>query len=145
MENRIIEPSPVYTTRLVKSEDLNHHGTLFAGRTAEWFVEAGFIAVASILPPNNIVCLKIHGLYFTKPANPGEIVRFIAKIVNTGKSSIHTYIEVYKMNDTAPIVSGFITFVHVDENTKACPHGITIKPTNEEEQALFDQAQQLKK
>jgi hypothetical protein len=33
--------------RLVKSEDLNHHGTLFAGRTAEWFVESGFLPVFS--------------------------------------------------------------------------------------------------
>ena len=31
---------------LVKSEDLNHHRTLFAGRGAEWLVEAGFIAAA---------------------------------------------------------------------------------------------------
>ena len=31
------------TYHLVKSEDLNHHGTLYAGRSAEWFVEAGFI------------------------------------------------------------------------------------------------------
>ena len=35
------------TCRLIKSEDLNHHGTLFAGRCAEWFVESGFIAVAA--------------------------------------------------------------------------------------------------
>ena len=27
-------------SHLIKSEDLNHHGTLFAGRTAEWLVEA---------------------------------------------------------------------------------------------------------
>lgn len=26
-------------SHLIKSEDLNHHGTLFAGRTAEWLVE----------------------------------------------------------------------------------------------------------
>ena len=29
-------------SHLVKSEDLNHHGTLFAGRTAEWLVERRF-------------------------------------------------------------------------------------------------------
>lgn len=29
-----------YTTHLVKSEDLNHHGTLFAARMASRFVEA---------------------------------------------------------------------------------------------------------
>ena len=39
---------------LVKSEDLNHHRTLFAGRGAEWLVEAGFIAAASLLPPERV-------------------------------------------------------------------------------------------
>lgn len=34
-------------SHLVKSEDLNHHGTLFAGRTAEWLVEAGFVTAAA--------------------------------------------------------------------------------------------------
>ncbi|MFB3926434.1 MAG: acyl-CoA thioesterase, partial [Syntrophales bacterium] len=34
--------------RQVKGQDLNHHGTLFAGRGAEWFVEAGLIAAASM-------------------------------------------------------------------------------------------------
>lgn len=33
-------------SRLVKSEDLNHHGTLFAGRMSEWFVEACSISGA---------------------------------------------------------------------------------------------------
>ena len=48
------------THRLVKSEDLNHHGTLFAGRSAEWFVEAGFVAASSLLNPKYLICLKIH-------------------------------------------------------------------------------------
>ena len=52
--------------RLVKSEDLNHHGTLFAGKTAMWFVESGFIAAASLTHPENIVCLNIHGMLFEK-------------------------------------------------------------------------------
>ena len=43
------------TNRFVKSEDLNHHGTLFAGRSAEWFIEAGLMAVSGILPADNIV------------------------------------------------------------------------------------------
>jgi acyl-CoA hydrolase len=34
--------------RHVKGQDLNPHGTLFAGRGAEWFVEAGLIAAASL-------------------------------------------------------------------------------------------------
>ena len=52
------------TYRLVKSEDLNHHKTLFAGRGAEWFVEAGYIAATSMVNPENLVCAKIHGMRF---------------------------------------------------------------------------------
>ena len=48
------------TNRFVKSEDLNHHGTLFAGRSAEWFIEAGLMAVSGILPADNIVCVKLN-------------------------------------------------------------------------------------
>ena len=55
----------------MKSEDLNHHGTLFAGKTAMWFVESGFIAVASLTHPENIVCLNIHGMLFKKPIGNG--------------------------------------------------------------------------
>ena len=100
-----------YTTHhLVKGEDLNHHGTLYAGRGAEWFVEAGFIAAASLTRPENIVCLKIHGMEFSRPVHLGEIICYESKIVHTGKSRIVAYI-VMKGKDQI-IVKGFITFVN---------------------------------
>ena len=58
MNIKVIKPVSNESMRLVKSNDLNHHGTLFAGRTAEWFVESGFIAAAGVLDPKNLVCLK---------------------------------------------------------------------------------------
>ena len=45
-----MEPKTFITHHLVRSEDLNHHGTLFAGRSSEWFIEAGFIAKPVIFP-----------------------------------------------------------------------------------------------
>ena len=33
---------------LVRSEDLNHHGTLFAGQMAKWLVEAGVITASRL-------------------------------------------------------------------------------------------------
>lgn len=145
MENRIVEPSLTYTTRLVKSEDLNHHGTLFAGRTAEWFVESGFIAAAMLINPRYIVCLKVHGMYFTKPARPGDILVFASKIVFTGNTSLIAYIEVKDPIKGTANVSGFITFIHVDDNTKPCSHHITISPKTEEDIQLFEQAGGLRK
>ena len=62
-----------YATHLVKSEDLNHHGTLFAARTASWFVESAFIAAAcehgdpsEIVCRKSTVCLSAHR-YATAP------------------------------------------------------------------------------
>jgi acyl-CoA hydrolase len=144
MEMKVIEPKTVYTTRLVKSEDLNHHGTLFAGRTAEWFVESGFLAAAKLVSPKGIVCLKIHGMYFTSPVRPGQILQFVSKIVYTGRSSLVAYIKVLKEEQPDPIVNGFITFIYVNEDTKPAAHYIEINPVSEEDKALCEEAKNLK-
>ena len=131
-----------YTSmHLVKGEDLNHPGTLFAGRTAEWFVESGFISAASATKPENIVCLKIHGMTFTRPIRKGELVSFTSRIVLTGDTKLVSYIEVKASGKLA--VRGFITFVHVDLEGKSLPHGLNFVPQTEEEIALNKEAQAL--
>jgi acyl-CoA hydrolase len=144
MEIKSICPTCTVTMRLVKSEDLNHHGTLFAGRTAEWFVESGFIAVASLLNPQNVVCLKIHGMYFTKPAKSGDVLRFSSKVVYAGRSSITSYIHVENNGADKSLVDGFVTFINVDESTKPSPHFIEINPETEEDRILFETAKNLR-
>lgn len=129
------------TYHLVKSEDLNHHGTLYAGRTAEWFVEAGFIAAASLSDPAQTVCLQIHGMTFTHPVRRGQIACFQSQVVYTGRSKLVTYIRMKA--DEQLIVEGFITFIHVDENGKPSQHGITIQAKTSEERALEERARAL--
>jgi acyl-CoA hydrolase len=144
MEAKTICPSCTVTMRLVKSEDLNHHGTLFAGRTAEWFVESGFIAAASLLNPQNIVCLKIHGMYFTKPAKSGDVLKFSSRVVYTGTTSLTSYVHVEKNGEEKPLVDGFVTFIHVDKNTRPSPHNLRINPVNEEDKILYEAAKNLR-
>jgi acyl-CoA hydrolase len=145
MEKILRNPDYVDTVRFVKSEDLNHHGTLFAGRTAEWFVESGFIAAASLVNPKGVVCLKIHGMLFTKPVKPGGILNFRSKIVYTGKSSLVAYIKVINKQNGDLLVDGFITFIYVDETTKSVAHGIEIVPETDEDKTLYQMAMELKK
>jgi acyl-CoA hydrolase len=133
---------PYVIHHLIKSEDLNHHGTLFAGRSAEWFVESGFVAAASLTRPENIVCLKIHGMAFTRPVRLGEIVRFTSRIVLTGRSRMVAYIQMCGHAEDL-IVEGFITFVHVDADGKPLPHEITVTPDGEEEVGLQARAKGL--
>lgn len=126
---------------LVKGEDLNHHNTLFAGRGAEWLVEAGFIAAANLLSPEFILCLKIHGMTFVRPVKPGEVVRFDSRIVLTGRSRLVAYINATVKGE--PTVDGFITFVYVDKFGKSRPHGIVIDAVTPEEIAIQERARQL--
>ena len=126
---------------LVKGEDLNHHHTLFAGRGAEWLVEAGFIAAADLLPPQYVLCLKIHGMTFQRPVKPGEVVRFDSKIVLTGRSRLIAYVRATTKEELT--VDGFLTFVYVDDQGKSRPHGITIEAVTSEEIELQELASQL--
>ncbi len=133
-------------SRLVKSEDLNHHGTLYAGRMADWFVEATFIeANMHYGNPEELVCLKIHGLKFSKPAGKGDIVRIDTSLAFTGKTSITVYGRASNAlhgNDT--IVEGFVTFVSVDENGNKKPHNITFIPKTEDEKKIHEAAVALR-
>lgn len=112
------------TCHLVKGQDLNHHGTLYAGRQAEWFVEAGFIAAASLTNPDHIVCFKIHGMTFKKPVKRGEIITYSSMIVLATRTKLVAYVRITNGHDQSVIVEGFITFVHVDSQGLPLPHGI---------------------
>lgn len=129
--------------RLVKSEDLNHHGTLFAGKTAMWFVESGFIAVAGITHPENIVCLNIHGMLFKKPIANGHVVRFESKVVLAGRTRLVAYVKVLGNRDEEFLLDGFISFIHVDRQGVPVP-GIVIEATDPEDIALQEQAGKLR-
>jgi acyl-CoA hydrolase len=133
--------------RLIKSEDLNHHGTLFAGRMAEWFVESAFIAAANLYKkPEGIVCLKIHGMHFTKPVQKGDLITIESKVVLTGDSSIRTFIKATKNEEPDPYLEGFITFITVDEDGHKVLHHLPAPPAEtEEERKLIELARKLSK
>ena len=134
------------TQRLVKSEDLNHHGSLYAGRSAEWLIESGFVAAADYVPPKQLVCVKLHGMHFAKPARAGDVICFESKVVYAGRTSFITYNKVYKRgHEEHCMVDGFITFVHVTHQTQPKPHGIVIVPKTAEDKRLYEEAKKLRK
>lgn len=136
----------IMVSRLVKSEDLNHHGTLFAGRMAEWFVEACFIWGAKYTEkPESIVCVNIHGLTFTEPARRGDIINLETRIAKAGRTSFTVYGKITKNNSNKVLSDGFITFVFVDENGKPMPHGIVLdNPEDEEDIEIRKRAENLR-
>ena len=133
------------THRLVKSEDLNHHGTLFAGRMTEWFVESCFITVANEYKhPENLVCLKVHEVKFSKPIRKGDIINIKSKIIYAGKTSLTVYGKV--LRDSNTIVEGFLTFVCVDKDGVKMPQNLVLQvPRTEEDIKLLERVNNLRK
>ena len=139
-------PLQIFVTHhLVKGEDLNHHGTLFAGRGAEWFVESGFVAASNMTNPENTVCLNIHGLLFTRPVAKGSIIRYESKVIYTGRTSIVVYVKVIMSNNEDFVLDGFMTFIHVNKDGHSTPHGLVVKPVSGEDIALHERAKSLLK
>jgi acyl-CoA hydrolase len=86
----------------------------------------------------------IHGMTFTSPVPPGAIACFESKIVHTGRTSLVTYICLKLRDREAPVLDGFITFVHVNEEGKPQPHGLSFEPETEEDRRLNQQAKTLR-
>jgi Acyl-CoA hydrolase len=133
-------------SHLIKSEDLNHHGTLFAGRSAEWLVESAFVAAASQHGrPQDVLCVNIHGFTFKKPVQKGDIITFLSKVTKVGNTSITVYVKAMSEIHGSTHVDGFLTFVCVDPDTKGKrPHGIVLdEPEDDEEIMIRERAKML--
>ena len=132
----------------MRSEHLNHHGTLYAGRGAEWFVESGFVAASDVLPAQHLICVQIDSLSFKRPVKAGEVICCNSRIIHAGRTSIIAYVRINGKSESRScsdtIVDGYATFVHVDENTRPMPHGLELEPSCEEDRLLIDKYHLLK-
>ncbi len=145
---RIEELPRVVTTRLVKSVDLNHHGTLFAGRMAEWLVETGFLTARQALAcdPRNIVCVRLHGMDFKRSAENGATVLLEGRVAHVGNRSLTVYVECFTLapltNERTQITEGFATFTKIVEG-KSVPHDLSVEPPQEPQAvALWEAVEQ---
>jgi acyl-CoA hydrolase len=96
---------------------------------AEWFVESCFLAAVRLFgKPSDLVCVKIHGLTFSKPTMPGDLIEIVARVARTGGKSLTIYAEVFVNNADAPTIKGYSTFATVDHEGRAYEHGIVLPP-----------------
>lgn len=135
------------TSRLVKGEDLNHHGTLFAARAAAWLVEAAFVAAGCAYGKNELVCRNLHQMSFTRPVQAGTILKLSSRVVLAGKTSLMVAVTAADAFSGQKAFEGMITFVTVDEQTgKKVEHGIVPdEPADAEEEQLRREAERIKK
>lgn len=112
------------STHLVKSEDLNHHGTLYAGRSVDWMVEAAFNCAAQEHGiPDELVCIKIEEMIYKQPVEAGDIFIINSVVARASGSSILVHVDACTQMSRTSCVEGFITFVSWDAKTRTSkPH-----------------------
>jgi acyl-CoA hydrolase len=132
---------------LVRPEDLNHHGTLFAGQMAKWLVEAGVITAARLTgKPEDIVCVKLTDMNFKGTVHNGETVEIKTKIASLGKSSITVSSRVFISIDSEPLISSMAMFVSVDKDNKPYSHGFSLPQEYiEKNRGIYEEAQKIRK
>jgi acyl-CoA hydrolase len=120
-------PRETAISHLIKPEDLQHHGTLFAGQMAKWLVEACFVSASRLVgKPDDIVCVQIHGISFKRPAQNGDILEIKSRVVYTGITSITVYGEAFINESKIPAVYGMATFVTVNEQNVPYKHNLSL-------------------
>lgn len=134
-------------SRIIKSEDLNHHGTLYAGRMAEWLVEACLITAIDLTrKPEDVVCVRIHGFDFKKPARTGDVIEIRARVAYLGDKSITVIADVHVNEGDVPSVTGMLTFVTVDKKGRPYAHGLTLsRDYIEQNQDIYEAAAAARK
>lgn len=122
------------TLHLVKSEDLNHHGTLFAARGAEWLIEAGYATAACEHGDTEEMVLRgLQNVSYSKPVKGGTIVRFTGRVVLAGTTSLMVAITAKDAITEETVIEGYVTFVTIDKNTaQKMPHKVVLDETMDE-------------
>lgn len=124
------------TMHLVKGEDLNHHGTLFAARAAAWLVESGF-ATAACEHGNadELVLRSLSNMSFFKPVEKGCVLTLKSRVVYTGSTSLLVCVTAEDAMTGEGFFQGYITFVTIDAHTGAKkPHGVSLDNSEDEEE-----------
>lgn len=111
------------THHYVRMEQMNHHGSLYAGILTDWMTEAAFFGVAQILGRrDHIVMCAVQDFRFTAPAGLGDILSFRYELARVGRTSLTIAVEARNMLEPENVYATCqVVFVNTDENGKSAP------------------------
>ena len=110
--------------RAVFPNTTNHYDTLFGGTALHMMDEASFIC-ATRFSRKKVVTVSTEKIDFTTPIPQGTIVELVARVDKVGRSSCVVRVDIFMedmysyQRDKA--VTGFFTFVAIDDNKKPIP------------------------
>jgi uncharacterized protein (TIGR00369 family) len=120
---------------LAEPTDVNFGGKVHGGMVMKWIDQASY-ACAAQWSKHYCVTVSANAIRFIRPILVGQLITVEARIVHTGKTSMHIYVVVRAgdpKGSKAVITNRcFITFMAVDET--GFPIAVpTYKPTKEED------------
>lgn len=103
---------------LAEPTDVNFGGKVHGGMVMKWIDQASY-ACAAQWSKRYCVTVSANGIRFIRPILVGQIVTVTARIVHTGKTSMHIYVSVRAGDPKADgsVITNrcFISFMAVDE------------------------------
>ena len=104
---------------LAEPTDVNFGGKVHGGMIMKWIDQASY-ACAAQWSKRYCVTISANGIRFIRPILVGQMITVTARIVHTGKTSMHIYVVVragYPKEDNAIVTNRcFITFLSTDES-----------------------------
>lgn len=106
---------------LAQPMDVNFGGNVHGGSVMKWLDQAGY-ACATSWSGHYCVTAFVGEINFYKPVPVGDLIEVNAKIIRTGRTSMHISIDMDSCNpkqcDLAKAIHCIMVFVAVDENGK---------------------------
>ena len=103
---------------LAEPTDVNFGGKVHGGIVMKWMDQAGY-ACAAQWSARYCVTVSIGGIRFIRPILVGQMVTLKAKIVHTGKTSMHVFISIEagdpRLSNTVETGHCIMVFVASDE------------------------------
>ncbi len=120
VENKI-KNSETRVFKAVFPNTTNHYGTLFGGTALQLMDEVSFIC-ATRFSRKRMVTISSDKIDFDKAIPEGSIIEIVAKVIKVGNTSCKIKVDIFteKMySDVRELaVTGYFTFVAIDENKK---------------------------
>jgi acyl-CoA hydrolase len=111
-------------TKAVFPDTMNHHNTMFGGRVIMMMTETAFMT-ATRFSRKTFVMVSSGQIDFKKPIPAGTMVELVGNVYKVGNTSIQIQVDVFleqlHQDGREKVVSGIITFVALDENSKPTP------------------------
>lgn len=122
---------------LAEPTDVNFGGKVHGGMVMKWIDQAGY-ACARHWSGGYCVTVYVGGIQFLKPIHIGNLVEIQAKVIYTGRTSMHISIDVLaydpKEEEKIKTTHCVIIFVAVDADGNPDPIPTWVPETKEEKQ-----------